>query len=169
MGSARKLAKLCESHIAYKWLCGGVSVNYHLLSDFRSKHHEKWKYLFTQVVSSLLEQGLVSMTRVAQDGMRVRANAGRGSFRSKTRLEQFFQEVEEQLEALEQQEEESSAECTKRQQAAHKQAKANRKSRIEKALENCESVRKQQEESKKKKKPKGKPKQARASTTDATR
>src|SRR5688572_9648212 len=32
IGSARELARLCEKHLAYQWLCGGVSVNYHLLA-----------------------------------------------------------------------------------------------------------------------------------------
>src|SRR3546814_1990132 len=27
VGSARALARLCESHDTYRWLCGGVSVN----------------------------------------------------------------------------------------------------------------------------------------------
>ena len=36
VGSAHVLAQLCSEHIAFRWLCGGVSVNYHTLSDFRS-------------------------------------------------------------------------------------------------------------------------------------
>src|SRR3546814_3525281 len=39
VGSARALARLCEQHDAYRWLCGGVSVNPHTLSDFRSAEH----------------------------------------------------------------------------------------------------------------------------------
>ena len=35
IGSARALERLCESHDAYRWLCGGVSVNHHTLADFR--------------------------------------------------------------------------------------------------------------------------------------
>ena len=31
VGSARELARLCEKHLAYRWLCGGVTVNHHLL------------------------------------------------------------------------------------------------------------------------------------------
>ena len=38
VGSARALARLCESHDAYRWLCGGVSVNHHALADFRVAH-----------------------------------------------------------------------------------------------------------------------------------
>jgi len=30
VGSARKLDVLCKHHHAYRWLCGGVSVNYHM-------------------------------------------------------------------------------------------------------------------------------------------
>ena len=38
VGSARRLAVLCERDAAYMWLCGGVPVNYHGLSAFRSGH-----------------------------------------------------------------------------------------------------------------------------------
>ena len=31
-----ELERLCKDHLAYQWLCGGVSVNYHMLADFRS-------------------------------------------------------------------------------------------------------------------------------------
>lgn len=165
VGSARELARLCESHIAYRWLCGGVSVNYHLLSDFRSKYHANWRSLFTQLVSSLLEQGLVEMTRVAQDGMKVRANASKSSFRSKNRLERFRLEVLEQLEALEQQDEESSGDPSKRQRAAQKQAIESRESRIRRALENCKIVDKEKRKTEKKN-PRRKSKKSRVSTTD---
>lgn len=37
VGSARLLDRLCKSDAAYLWLLGGVSVNYHTLSDFRSE------------------------------------------------------------------------------------------------------------------------------------
>ena len=36
VGSARQLTRMCEQHLAYRWLCGGVSMNYHTLSDFRT-------------------------------------------------------------------------------------------------------------------------------------
>ena len=89
IGSARELERLCENHLAYQWLCGGVSVNYHMLADFRSQGGEKWDELLTQIVGTLMAAGLVTLDRVAQDGMKVRANAGQGSFRSEQRLESF--------------------------------------------------------------------------------
>ena len=63
-------------HLAYRWLCGGVGVNYHTLSDFRSDSEEQFGEVIVQIVSSLMSQGLVSLKRVAQDGMKVRASAG---------------------------------------------------------------------------------------------
>ena len=91
VGSARELERLCENHLAYQWLCGGVSVNYHTLAAFRSQGGEKWDELLTQIVAALMDEGLVTMDRVAQDGMRVRADAGKSSFRSGGRLEELLE------------------------------------------------------------------------------
>jgi transposase len=88
VGSARALARLCEEHDAYRWICGGVSVNYHTLVDFRVAHPEVLDGLLTASVAALLAEGLVELTRVAHDGVRVRASAGGGSFRRGDRLSQ---------------------------------------------------------------------------------
>ncbi len=38
VGSGRALARLCQRHVAYQWICGGVSMNHHTLADFRVAH-----------------------------------------------------------------------------------------------------------------------------------
>src|ERR1700754_1912476 len=76
VGSARALARLCESHDAYRWLVGGVSVNYHTLSDFRVGHGELLDRLLTENVATLAACGLIDLGKLAQDGVRVRACAG---------------------------------------------------------------------------------------------
>lgn len=164
VGSARELARLCEKHLAYQWLCGGVSVNYHLLADFRSQGGDKWDDLLTQIVASLLAEGLVTMTRVAQDGMRVRASAGKGSFRRRGRLESFLEEARQQVETLRQLADEGSEELNKRQRAARQRAADERAERIEAAIRNCEELQAQREATAKRS---GRqPAEARASTTD---
>lgn len=164
VGSARELARLCQKHLAYQWLCGGVSMNYHLLADFRSQGGDKWDELLTQIVASLLAEGLVMMTRVAQDGMRVRASAGKASFRRRGRLESFLDEAREQVEALKQLADEPSEELSRRQRAARQRAADERAERIEQAIRNCEELQTQREASAKKS---GRqPTEARASTTD---
>src|SRR5712692_5147311 len=50
VGSARALARLCEEHDAYRWLCGGVSVNYHTLAEFRVAHPKILDGLLTSSV-----------------------------------------------------------------------------------------------------------------------
>jgi transposase len=86
VGSARSLAKLCTSHDAYRWLCGGVSVNYHGLSGFRTGHPELFDRLLSEHLASLSTAGVINLDEVVQDGMRVRASAGSGSYRRRKTL-----------------------------------------------------------------------------------
>ena len=81
VSSARELARLSTLHAAYRWICGGVTVNYHLLSEFRSAQSAALDELMSQVLAVLMHKGLVKLYRVAQDGTRVRANAGRSEER----------------------------------------------------------------------------------------
>ena len=164
IGSARELDRLCRESLPYKWLCGGVSVNYHMLSDFRSQGGEKWDDLLTQIVAVLLSADLVSMERVAQDGMRVRASAGKSSFRRRDRLEEYLDEARQQVQALKRLAEEDTAELTKRQRAARERAARERQERIEEAMRQRDELQKQREESAKKSC--RKVDEARASTTD---
>jgi len=76
VGSARALERLCESHDAYRWLCGGVSVNYHLLADFRVGCADLLDRLLSEHLAALAKAGLVNLETLAQDGVRVRASAG---------------------------------------------------------------------------------------------
>ena len=86
IGSARAIARLTQAHDAYRWICGGVAVNYHTLSDFRSEQEALFDGLLTDSVAMLLAAGAVKLKRVAQDGMRVRASAGASSFRRRGTL-----------------------------------------------------------------------------------
>jgi transposase len=164
IGSARELARLCGECLPYQWLCGGVSVNYHMLSDFRSQGGEKWDELLTNIVATLLDSELVKMNRVAQDGMKVRASAGKSSFRRSGRLEECLEEARQQVEALKQLAEEDGAELTRRQRAARERAARERQERIEAAMDQCAELQKQREASAKQSG--RKVVEAKASTTD---
>ena len=118
VGSARALARLTEEHDAYRWICGGVQVNYHTLSDFRAEHGAALDGLLTDSVAALLAVGAVKLKRVAQDGMRVRASAGASSFRRRGTLERCLEEARGQVEALKRQLEDDPGAVTRRQQAA---------------------------------------------------
>ena len=90
MGSACELARRSADSAAFRWLCGGVTVNHRLLSDFRTDHGAALDALFTQVIASLVDKDVVRVSRVSQDGVRVRVGAGAGSFRSEERLEKLL-------------------------------------------------------------------------------
>lgn len=163
VGSARALERLCEKHLAYQWLCGGVTVNHHLLSDFRSDHRAAWDQLLTQIVGALMHAGLVDLKRVAQDGMRVRAHAGKSSFRRLKTLRECQTEARRQVETLRQLEDDPQ-QLTQRQQAARERAVRERSERVEQALRHCQEL--QAEREARAKTSGEKVKEARASTTD---
>ncbi len=158
VGSARALERLCRQHDAYRWICGGVSVNYHSLSDFRSADPEILDALLTQSAASLMAEGLVDLNRVSQDGVRVRASAGAASFRRKKTLEECLDDAEKQVETLRKEREDDPGTTSRRQKAARERATKERKERVAKALAHVPNV-----EAKKKAKDKAK---ARVSTTD---
>jgi len=134
IGSARALDYLCTHHHAFRWLCGGVSVNYHSLSDFRVQHLEFLDGLLTHSVAVLREQGLVDLNRVAQDGMRVRASAGAASFRRRPTLEECLAEAEEQVRRLRAELEDDPGAGQRRQQQAQQRAARERDERLRQAL-----------------------------------
>lgn len=167
VGSARRLAKLCDlkhGQLGYRWLCGGVTLNYHTLSDFRVQQGDAWDELVTQLVASLLHAGLVTMTRVAQDGMRVEANAGKSTFRRRETLQHCLDDARKQLAALKQLIDEDPQQLSQRETAARERAARERIQRVEQAIKNCEELQERREE---RSKVDCKPaKEARASTSD---
>ena len=140
VGSARELDRLCASDDAYRWLCGGVGVNHHTLGDFRVEHPQWLDGQLTRSVAGLLSQGLVSMNRVAHDGMRVRAHAGAASFRRRETLEQLMRDAQAQVEALKQEVADDPGAGTRRVRAARQRAAAEREQRIGRALKAMDEI-----------------------------
>lgn len=131
-GSAREIWRLTQVHAAYQWICGGVDVGYHTLSDFRSQQSEVIDALITQVLAVLMEQQLVDLHRTAQDGTRVRASAGAASFRRGMTLQKLIEQAREHLEAVTR--EASDPEISARRAAARKRGAKQRLQRLEEAM-----------------------------------
>ena len=130
VGSAREIDRLCKQHDAYRWICGGVSVNYHSISDFRTEHVEFLDQLLSDSVAALVHEGLVTLNRVAQDGVRVRASAGADSFRRRPTLEECQAEAQEQVRKLREEMDADPSAVSKRQQAARQRAARERSERL---------------------------------------
>jgi transposase len=167
IGSARVLARLCRDHVVYRWLCGGVGTNAHTLSDFRVAHAAVLDKILTTSVTALVTSGQASLTELAQDGVRIRANAGASSFRRRQTLEE---RVAARVAQLKSEVDADSTASTRRAQAARERADRDIEARTERALaaatalegdRKARAVRRGKKGNEKKK-----PSDARASTTD---
>ena len=137
VGSAREVDRLCQQHDAYRWIRGGVSVNYHTLSDFRVEHQAALNDLLTQSIAALIKRSVITLARVAQDGTRVRASAGLRSFRRRPTLDEALRLARQQVERTARQDDGAAV---SRQAAAQTRAAAERLARVEEALAEMPAV-----------------------------
>ena len=133
VGSARELSRLVERDVAYRWLAGGVPVNYHGLSDFRVDHVEVLDRLLSESVTALIGEGLVSLSEIAVDGTKVRASASQDSFKEAAKLQEIEAAVERRIAALKAEVEGAAGASSRRKQAARERAAREVKQRAERA------------------------------------
>jgi transposase len=147
VGSARELNKLCKESDPYKWILGGLTVNYHLLASFRVGHGDALDETFTVLVATLVDKGLVKGERIMQDGIRVRASAGAGSFRSEERLDELLEGSRQHVKKLREQIDDpaASAKESARQKAARKRAAEDKQRRVEEAVAQLPDLKQRQE------------------------
>lgn len=152
VSSAREIARLSAYDPAYQWLTGMRPVNYHTLADFRSTHADSLRQFFIEVLALLTHEGLVTLERIMHDGTRIRASAGRDTFRGETALREHRARAEAQIRTMEETAEEEMAPRLRR---AQERAARERKERLTHALGELEKIRAQKRSA-----------QTRVSTTD---
>jgi len=140
VGSAREVDRLSERDDAYRWICGGVGVNYHSLADFRTKHTAWLDAQLTRGIASLLDRKLVSLNVVSQDGLRVRASAKAASFRRQAKLQQLHALAQGQVDALRRELDEDAGASSRRKQAAVERAAREREERLAQALATMDKI-----------------------------
>jgi len=146
VGSARQLERLSRNDLAYRWIAGGVPLNYHGLADFRVAHVEVLDRLLTESVTALIAEGVVSLAEIAVDGTKVRANAGRGSFKSGSKLERIGAAVEQRLAMLKAEVASDPEASSRRKRAAQERAARQVKERAERARAALDRVRAEKQE-----------------------
>jgi transposase len=150
IGSARELARRCAESAPFRWLCGGVTVNHRLLSDFRTDHGDALDELLTQMIASLVDKDVVRVSRISQDGVRVRVSAGAGSFRREERLQELLHKAKDQVAELRRQVDSPEyARLTARQKAARQRAAMEKQQRLEAAIEQLPELKRKQAEAEK--------------------
>jgi transposase len=167
VGSARALARLCESHDAYRWLCGGVSVNYHGLADFRTADSDLLDRLLTENVATLSAANVINLDEVVQDGVRIRASAGAASFRRSKKLHKELKKAQRRVAQLKQEVNDDPEASNRRIKAAGERAARETETRVKAALAKLAEIEAERERrAKTNKKQVAKQKEPRASTTD---
>ena len=164
--SGRRINELCKRDVAYMWICGNVSVNYHTICDFRTEHGDLLERILTDSIALLHLNGLIKLETIAQDGMRVRASAGSGSFRRRGSLEESRQAAQKLVDQLDDESDDDDQDSTKGQQAARKRAARERLERLKEACQEMEQMQQRYAKRNKNVSDKHHRSEPRASTTD---
>jgi transposase len=134
VGSARHLARLTTRDLPYMWICGAVSVNHHTLADFRACNGDLLERLMVDSIAVLMQQELITLQAVAQDGMRVRAKAATDSFRRQPKLEETLAQAQSHLEQVKKQNEDAPAGDEARRRAARQRVAQEKVDRVGEAI-----------------------------------
>jgi transposase len=140
VGSGREIARLCQAHDAYRWICGGVPVNYHAVNDFRSNNEKLLDTLLSKNVATLALIGVITLKQVAQDGVKVRANAGASSFKRRERLSKQLRLAQQLVAQLKERAAKDPGEASRKAQAARERAAQETERRIRLALTHMPEV-----------------------------
>jgi transposase len=122
IGAARELDRLTERDLAYRWLSCGVPVNYHGLSDFRVAHADILDRLLSESLATFMAEGLVDVAEIIVDGTKVKAAAGKSSFKQAARLEEVMAAAEARVAELKAEVDADPTAGSKRRQAAQARA-----------------------------------------------
>lgn len=129
--SGREIARRIESDNPFKWIAGGLSINYHTIDDFRSTNKESFDSLMAQMIASMLFAEILSGETIAIDGMKVSAKAKGSRFHRKPKIQKYLEQAEAYLKQLE---ESSESELNLKKKAAQERAAKERVAKCKKAL-----------------------------------
>jgi len=166
-GSARELDRLSERDLAYRWLSCGVPINYHGLADFRVAHADVLDELLSDSLAAFMSEGLINVDEIIVDGTKVKASAGKSSFKRAVRLDEAVAAAKQRVAQLKSEVDDPAA-GTKRREAARQRAAREIEARAVKAKAKLAEIGKErQERAKRSPKEIAEQKEARASLTDA--
>ena len=170
IGSAYVLTQYTKEHIAFQWICGDVRVERRTISQFRIDNGELFDDLLAQGIAILVKAGVVTLEEIAQDGLRVRASAGRGSFRKEASIDELHALAKERINELKNELDADPSSCKRRQEADKNRGAQDRLDRIAKAKAEFRNYAEQADEVRKRHKKKvmtdEEKKEVRVSSTD---
>lgn len=141
--SSRVIEEFCNEHIAYQWLCGGVYINHHTLSDFAGKYGSQFEEFLIQSVGILAKENVIDFDEISQDGLRVRASAGTGSFRRQKSLEELCENAEKYLKNLRTEFQKNPSSSRNKKEASRIKAAEERERKTKQAIEELKKLKEQ--------------------------
>jgi len=167
VGSARELDRLTSQDLAYRWIACGVPINYHGLADFRVAHADVLDGLLTKTLAAFMAEGLFDADEIVVDGTKIKASAGKSSYKRALRLDEAETAARERVVALKAELDADPAASSKRMQAARTRSLRQTQERIEKARAKLAEIEAEKaERAKRSPKEVAGQKEARASLTD---
>lgn len=166
IGSARLLEKLCQRDCAYRWICGGLTINYHTLSDFRSENGDKLDKLLTDIITSLVASKVMKLNTLIIDGTKIPANASRNSFKRKQKLTDLSNSIGERVKKLRAELKQNPNASNDRVELKKQQELLKMEAKLNKALKELPKIEAVKEARKKKQKKDAKISEPRVSITD---
>src|SRR3982074_2318501 len=81
VGSARELDRLTSQDLAYRWVACGVPFSYHGVAAFRVAHADVLDDLLTKTLAAFMAEGLFDADEIVVDGTKIKASAGKSSYK----------------------------------------------------------------------------------------
>ena len=98
--SSRRIARACETDIAFRILAAGDPPSHRTLARFRKMHLDAFQSLFVQVVQIAQASGLVKLGTLAIDGSKFRASASKHKAMSYERMQKEEEKLRCEIAAL---------------------------------------------------------------------
>ena len=99
--SSRKIEQAVQSNIYYMWLAGMKTPDHNTINRFRTeKLKDVLKEVFAQVVTLMVNQGLVNIKTIYVDGTKLEANANKYTFVWGKSIKRYKSGIKTQLEGL---------------------------------------------------------------------
>lgn len=108
MRGSRKIAQACIDRLDFMYLTAKLTPSYKTISEFRRENLEELKVLFQEIIVIGIKLGLVTIgnINVSIDGTKIRANASGKLSKDEEGLEKLLSEVNEKVAAIMQEAEE---------------------------------------------------------------
>jgi len=104
--SSRKLDRLLERDVAFRYLAANQQPDFRTISLFRKNHREAFEHLFVEILRICREAGMAEMGTVALDGRRVQGDAALDQNRTREQLTVEIQDILDEAAEIDEEEDE---------------------------------------------------------------